>query len=200
MQKNVFKTTGGCHPHQTNSNQHHMGNPNSAEPLVDDATVEIPCLSRTLSEPLPDATEEEETKAEEKKEPKRKARPSKAKADSDPDQTGQDAPKRAKRAKKDPGDPSAPQAPNEDQPKPTTEQPKSKRGQARPHRRLDTEAIVARIEKLDRRIHRAQAQLVDATRHVQSYRREMKFRPSLEGKEGEKTLEEKLEESIEGEA
>lgn len=145
-------------------------------PLVDESTTDVPTLTRTTSEPITEP------------EPKKKARAPKAKkASDDTDDTNKEnedpdaAEKRPKRAKKDP----------------EQDQPKSKRGHARPHRRLDSETIVARIDKLDRRIQRAQTQLSEATRHAQGYKREMTFRPD----EKPKSIEEKLEASIEkGEA
>ena len=148
--------------------------------LVDESTQDIPTLTRTTSEPITEP------------EPKKKARAPKAKKASDDTSKASDdtnkenenpdaAEKRPKRAKKDP----------------EQDQPKSKRGHARPHRRLDSETIVARIDKLDRRIQRAQTQLSEATRHAQGYKREMTFRPD----EKPKSIEETLEESIEkGEA
>jgi hypothetical protein len=55
-------------------------------------------------------------------------------------------------------------------------QPRKKRGPARPHRRLDIETISSRIEKLEKRQLRAREQLEDATRHVEGYQAERKFR------------------------
>lgn len=55
-------------------------------------------------------------------------------------------------------------------------QPRKKRGPARPHRRLDIETITSRIEKLEKRRLRAKEQLEDATRHVEGYQAERKFR------------------------
>ena len=156
-------------------------------PLVDESTTDVPTLTRTTSEPITDLTPTTSEPITEP-EPKKKARAPKAKkASDDTDDTNKEnedpdaAEKRPKRAKKDP----------------EQDQPKSKRGHARPHRRLDSETIVARIDKLDRRIQRAQTQLSEATRHAQGYKREMTFRPD----EKPKSIEEKLEASIEkGEA
>lgn len=160
-----------------------MAKPSQSESLISEGTCDIPALTRSLSGPLPDVSDLKEDTADpdnssaSKATPKKKGRAPKAEGDKeDPD-----APKRAKRPKKEPSDP---------------EKPKSKRGQARPHRRLDTETISARIEKLDKRITRAQGQLTEATRHVQGYRREMTFRPEEESKK-EQTLEESLEKSLE---
>ena len=169
-----------------------MATPSPAEPLTDETTSEIPGLTRSLSGPLPDVSDTKEdtvgpsktTKS--KANPKKKARAPKAETDKgetegETDKADPDAPQRAKRPKKEQTD---------------QERPKSKRGQARPHRRLNTETIAARIEKLDKRITRAQGQLVEATRHVQGYKREMTFRPEA-GAPKEQTLEESLEESLE---
>jgi len=54
--------------------------------------------------------------------------------------------------------------------------PTAKRGPARPHRRLETEVIDARIAKLQKRLDRAKAQIEDASRHVEGYQREREFR------------------------
>jgi hypothetical protein len=134
----------------------------TSEALIDESTMDAPSLSRTLSDPPEEETSEKPKKAKADSK-KKKGSPAQAEGDT-------------KRPKKE----ATP-----------TDQPKSKRGQARPHRRLDTETITARIEKLDKRIKRATAQVVDATRNVEGYRREMTFRPS------EKSLEEKLEETLE---
>ena len=148
----------------------------SPDTLVDESTQDIPALTRTTSEPI--------TEPEPKKKPRvpkgKKAPGDDNKENEDPDA----APKRPKRAKKDPDASGA-------------DQPKSKRGHARPHRRLESETIVARIEKLDRRIQRAQTQLAEATRHAQGYKREMTFRPDRpEGKSEGPSLEEALEGSL----
>ncbi len=58
---------------------------------------------------------------------------------------------------------------------------------------MDSDTIVARIDKLDRRIQRAQTQLSEATRHAQGYKREMTFRPDDKPKSMEETLEESIE-------
>ena len=152
-------------------------------PLVDESTTDVPTLTRTTSEPITDLTRTTSEPITEP-EPKKKARAPKAKkASDDTDDTNKEnenpdaAEKRPKRAKKDP----------------EQDQPKSKRGHARPHRRLDSETIVARIDKLDRRIQRAQTQLSEATRHAQGYKREMTFRPDEKPKSMEETLEESIE-------
>ena len=152
-------------------------------PLVDESTTDVPTLTRTTSEPITDLTRTTSEPITEPQ-PKKKARAPKAKkASDDTDDTNKEnetpdaAEKRPKRAKKDP----------------EQDQPKSKRGHARPHRRLDSETIVARIDKLDRRIQRAQTQLSEATRHAQGYKREMTFRPDEKPKSMEETLEESIE-------
>ena len=156
-------------------------------PLVDESTTDVPTLTRTTSEPITDLTPTTSEPITEP-EPKKKARAPKAKkASSDANKASDDtnkenedpdaAEKRPKRAKKDP----------------EQDQPKSKRGHARPHRRLDSDTIVARIDKLDRRIQRAQTQLSEATRHAQGYKREMTFRPDEKPKSMEETLEESSE-------
>ena len=148
----------------------------TSEAPTDDSAMDPPSLTRTLSESPEDEITEAKPKPDTKK---KKERPAKAEGDTE-------APKRAKRPKKEPGEPQQGQPPAD-----SSDQPKSKRGQARPHRRLETEIITARIEKLDKRIKRATAQVVDASRNLEGYRREMTFRPA------EKSLEDKLEESLE---
>lgn len=56
------------------------------------------------------------------------------------------------------------------------DQPKPKRGPARPHRRLATDVIESRIAKLQKRLERAKSQIEDAGRHVEGYLRERDFR------------------------
>jgi hypothetical protein len=57
-----------------------------------------------------------------------------------------------------------------------TDQPKPKRGPARPHRRLPVDVIESRITKLQKRLERAKSQIEDAGRHVEGYLRERDFR------------------------
>jgi hypothetical protein len=144
--------------------------------LPDETTQDPPSLARTASEPLPvDDAAQEATPPSKKRPraPKTKAdKPKKEKAESDAGASPK-PPKRVKRPANGPTSPEDPPPDQDSKPVPT----KSKRGQARPHRRLDSGTIVARIEKLDKRIRRAQSQLTEATRHVQGYRREMTFRP-----------------------
>ena len=61
-------------------------------------------------------------------------------------------------------------------PKTKQDQPRAKRGPARPHRRLEAEVIDARITKLQKRLDRAKSQIEDAGRHVEGYLREREFR------------------------
>lgn len=51
-----------------------------------------------------------------------------------------------------------------------------KRGPPRPHRKLDTDVLNGRIEKLNKRITRAKQQLEDAQRHIEGYNKEFLFR------------------------
>ena len=60
------------------------------------------------------------------------------------------------------------------------DQPKTKRGPARPHRRLAAEVIELRITKLQKRLDRAKSQIEDASRHVEGYLRERDFRAKEE--------------------
>ena len=57
-----------------------------------------------------------------------------------------------------------------------SDQPRAKRGPARPHRRLAADVIDSRITKLQKRLDRAKAQIEDAARHVEGYLREREFR------------------------
>lgn len=57
-----------------------------------------------------------------------------------------------------------------------SDQPRAKRGPARPHRRLAADVIDSRITKLQKRLDRAKAQIEDAARHVEGYLRERDFR------------------------
>ncbi len=67
---------------------------------------------------------------------------------------------------------------------PTTEEKKkkiprsqrTKRGPARPLRRVSREVLDSRIEKLDKRLKRVTAQMEDASRHHAAYVRELQFR------------------------
>lgn len=60
--------------------------------------------------------------------------------------------------------------------RPKSDQPRAKRGPARPHRRLATDVIDQRITKLQKRLDRARSQIEDAARHVEGYLRERDFR------------------------
>lgn len=93
------------------------------------------------------------------------------------------APGKGKKRKADtPNDPKAPktprpkQAPKEKATDRAKDTIKPKRGQARPHRRLETEVITLRLEKLKKRIARSSTQLEDAKRHAEGYQREMTHR------------------------
>ena len=55
---------------------------------------------------------------------------------------------------------------------------KEKRGPARPHRRLTTEVLVSRIEKLQKRHDKAKGQLEEAARHLGGYTKEQEMRDS----------------------
>ena len=57
---------------------------------------------------------------------------------------------------------------------------RSKRGPARPHRRLELDVINTRITKLEKRLVRAKSQVEDAGRHVEGYIRERDFRAKEE--------------------
>jgi hypothetical protein len=59
--------------------------------------------------------------------------------------------------------------------------PRSKRGPARPHRRLELDVINTRIAKLEKRLTRAKSQVEDASRHVEGYVRERDFRAKEDG-------------------
>jgi hypothetical protein len=61
-------------------------------------------------------------------------------------------------------------------PKAKSDQPRAKRGPARPHRRLAADVIDSRITKLQKRLDRAKSQIEDAARHVEGYLRERDFR------------------------
>jgi len=57
---------------------------------------------------------------------------------------------------------------------------KEKRGPARPHRRLTTEVLASRIEKLQTRHDKAKGQLDEAARHLGGYIKEKEMRDSEE--------------------
>ena len=58
----------------------------------------------------------------------------------------------------------------------TGDKKKAVRAPARPHRRVSQDIIEARVLKLEKRLYRAKTQVEDATRHVESYKRELTFR------------------------
>jgi len=119
--------------------------------------------------PTPDEVQESK-----RKKPKRKDN------EQGTDATGeeQDAEGQPKKKQKTKAQRSKPDSkPDSKGPKPNLLPPKAaKRSQARPHRRLETETIIARLEKLKKRIARTSTQLEDATRHAEGYEREMTFR------------------------
>jgi len=67
-------------------------------------------------------------------------------------------------------------------PKKASRQPKTKRGPARPHRRIPLDIINTRIIKLEKRFNRAKNQAEDAHRHLEGYKRERDFRVDDEKK------------------
>ena len=58
--------------------------------------------------------------------------------------------------------------------------PKKKRGPPRPHRKISNYVLEQRIQKLQKRIDKAKAQLEDATRHIEGYHRESSYRTNEE--------------------
>ena len=58
--------------------------------------------------------------------------------------------------------------------------PKKKRGPPRPHRKISNGILDQRIQKLQKRIDKAKAQLEDATRHIEGYHRESSYRTNEE--------------------
>ena len=53
---------------------------------------------------------------------------------------------------------------------------KTKRGPARPYRKLGTEVLNTRIQKLSKRIEKSRSQLTDAETFLAKYTREQEFR------------------------
>ena len=118
------------------------------------------------ADPLHDPTQGTATPSDKIKLPKTPRAPKRPKPSESEQATGEEASE------------SAPKAPKKTKKSKDGSSPQQKRGQARPHKRLQLEVITARLEKLNKRIERTSQQLADARRHAEGYNQEIVHRNS----------------------